>query len=89
MGYVWQFVTLAGFHSNGLAITEFARSFSDEGIMAYINMVQRRERELGIELIKHQKWSGAELVDQMILVASGGSSSTKSMGDASTENQFT
>ena len=34
LGYVWQFITLAGFHSNGLIITELARSYGDKGMLA-------------------------------------------------------
>jgi isocitrate lyase len=88
LGYVWQFITLAGFHSNGLIITELARAFGDRGMIAYVEMIQRKEREQQVELLKHQKWSGAELVDQMVNVASGGVSSTAAMGSGVTESQF-
>ena len=88
LGYVWQFITLAGFHSNGLIITELARSFGDRGMIAYVEQIQRKEREKQVELLKHQKWSGAELIDQMVNVASGGVSSTAAMGSGVTESQF-
>lgn len=88
LGYVWQFITLAGFHGNGLVITELARSFGDRGMLAYVESIQRKEREAQVELLKHQKWSGAELVDQMVNVASGGVSSTAAMGSGATESQF-
>ncbi len=88
LGYVWQFITLAGFHSNGLVITKLARSFGDRGMLAYVQDIQRQEREHQVELLTHQKWSGAELVDQMVNVASGGVSSTSAMGAGVTESQF-
>jgi isocitrate lyase len=88
LGYVWQFITLAGFHSNGLVITKLARSFGDQGMLAYIQDIQRQERDLQVELLTHQKWSGAELIDQMVNVASGGASSTSAMGAGVTEAQF-
>jgi len=88
LGYVWQFITLAGFHSNGLIITELARAFGDRGMLAYVEQIQRKEREKKVELLTHQKWSGAELVDQMINVASGGATSTAAMGAGVTESQF-
>jgi isocitrate lyase len=88
LGYVWQFITLAGFHSNGLVITKLARSFGDRGMLAYVQDVQRQERDEKVELLTHQKWSGAELVDQMVNVASGGVSSTAAMGAGVTESQF-
>jgi len=88
LGYTWQFITLAGFHSNGLIVTQLARDFGDRGMLAYIQMIQRKEREQKVELLKHQKWSGAELVDRMVVVASGGVSSTAAMGAGATESQF-
>lgn len=88
LGYCWQFITLAGFHSNGLIVTELARSYAEQGMLAYIQNIQRKEREAKVELLTHQKWSGAELVDQMINTASGGLSSTKAMGEGVTESQF-
>jgi len=88
LGYTWQFITLAGFHSNGLIITELARSYGDKGMLAYVQNIQRKERESQVELLTHQKWSGAELVDQMVTTASGGMSSTAAMGEGVTEAQF-
>ena len=79
LGYTWQFITLAGFHSNGLIITELARSYGDKGMLAYVQNIQRKERAAKVELLTHQKWSGAELVDQMVTTASGGLSSTGKM----------
>jgi isocitrate lyase len=86
--YAWQFITLAGFHSNGLIVTKLARSFGDEGMLAYVRDIQRKEKVEEVELLKHQKWSGAELVDKMVNVASGGQSSTAAMGAGVTEDQF-
>jgi isocitrate lyase len=88
LGYTWQFITLAGFHSNGLVVTQLARDFGDRGMLAYIQRIQREERKHDVELLKHQKWSGAELVDRMVNVASGGVSSTAAMGAGATESQF-
>ncbi|KAL7449614.1 hypothetical protein ACHAWC_001666 [Mediolabrus comicus] len=88
LGYTWQFITLAGFHSNGLIVTKLARSFGDEGMLAYVRDIQRQEKVEEVELLKHQKWSGAELVDKMVNVASGGQSSTAAMGAGVTEDQF-
>lgn len=88
LGYVWQFITLAGFHSNGLVVTELARQYGSRGMIAYVESIQRQERKRQVELLTHQRWSGAELVDSMITIASGGQSSTAAMGDGVTEAQF-
>jgi isocitrate lyase len=79
---------LAGFHSNGLITTQLAREFGELGMLAYVKNIQRKERELKVELLTHQKWSGAELVDQMVNTASGGISSTAAMSEGVTEAQF-
>lgn len=87
-GFVWQFITLAGFHSDSLAITEFARAYAKDKMIAYVNMIQRQERDKGVETLTHQKWSGAELIDTQSLTITGGLSSTSIGGKDSTENQF-
>lgn len=88
LGYVFQLLSLAGFHSNGLMMTRLARDYGDRGMLAYIEQIQRREREEQVNLLTHQKWSGNEMVDAMVNIASGGISSTSSTGEGCTETQF-
>ena len=87
-GFVWQFITLAGFHSNGLATHNFAQEYASRGMGAYVQMIQREERRTGTPVLKHQGWSGAELMDRQMGLATGGSSSTAAMGAGVTESQF-
>jgi len=87
-GFVWQFITLAGFHCNGLGVHNFAKAYAERGMAAYNEMIQREERRTGVPLLKHQAWSGAELMDQQMALASGGAASTASMGEGVTEEQF-
>ena len=35
-GYVWQFITLAGFHMNALASEKFSKAFSENKMLAYV-----------------------------------------------------
>jgi len=88
LGFVWQFITLGGFHSNAAGIDTFARDFAKEGMKAYVRNIQRVERENGVETLTHQKWSGAEYADNLIKVVTGGVSSTSAMGKEVTERQF-
>merc|ERR1712187_494813 len=88
MGYCWQFITLAGFHMDALGISLFARQYKDKGMRAYVNMIQRQEREHGVETLTHQKWSGSELVDAYLNTITGGTASTAIMGAGVTETQF-
>ncbi|EJD39614.1 isocitrate lyase icl [Auricularia subglabra TFB-10046 SS5] len=88
LGFVWQFITLGGLHSNAYISDLFARSFAKEGMKAYVELVQRRERDIGCDVLTHQKWSGAEYVDGLLMTVTGGISSTAAMGKGVTEAQF-
>merc|ERR1712066_151740 len=88
LGFVWQFITLAGFHSDALGIDLFARDYAKRGMAAYVQLIQRQEREFGVETLTHQKWSGSEIVDEAGNIISGGTSSTGIMSAGVTETQF-
>ncbi|KAF8527516.1 isocitrate lyase [Hysterangium stoloniferum] len=88
LGFCWQFITLGGLHSNGYISDLFAKAFKEEGMKAYVELVQRKERDIGCDVLTHQKWSGAELIDQLLMTVTGGVSSTAAMGKGVTEAQF-
>jgi isocitrate lyase len=66
----------------------FARDFAKRGMLAYVAGIQRQERQNGVETLSHQKWSGAEYIDNMIKTVQGGVASTAAMGKGVTETQF-
>ncbi|KAF8635953.1 hypothetical protein AX15_000119 [Amanita polypyramis BW_CC] len=88
IGFIWQFVTLGGLHSNAYISDLFAQSFSKTGMKAYVELIQRKERELGTDVLTHQKWSGADYADNLLKTVTGGVSSTAAMGAGVTETQF-
>nr|BAD93181.1 isocitrate lyase [Fomitopsis palustris] len=88
LGFCWQFITLAGLHSNAYISDLFAKAFATEGMKAYVELVQRREREIGCDVLTHQKWSGADYMDNLMKTVTGGVSSTAAMGKGVTESQF-
>jgi len=88
LGFTWQFITLAGFHLSGMHADIFAKNYAAEGMLAYVRDVQRVERKEKVEVLTHQKWSGADFMDQMVNIATGGTSSTSAQGKDSTEKQF-
>ncbi|KAJ3731035.1 isocitrate lyase icl [Lentinula guzmanii] len=88
LGFVWQFITLGGLHSNAYISDLFAKEFAKTGMKAYVELVQRKERELGTDVLTHQKWSGADYADNMLKAVTGGISSTAAMGAGVTESQF-
>ena len=88
LGFCYHFITLAGFHANSLIIDQLSKAFaSPRGVLAYVQMIQREEARLNVSTLTHQKWSGAELFDNIMLTATGGKSSTVSLVGA-TEKQF-
>ncbi|KAK0645187.1 Isocitrate lyase [Lasiodiplodia hormozganensis] len=89
LGYCWQFVTLAGLHSTALMTDDFSRGFATRGMRAYGEMIQEPELERGCEVVRHQKWSGANYIDSILKMVSGGITSTAAMGKGVTETQFT
>jgi isocitrate lyase len=87
-GFVLQLISLAGLHSNATITAELSKGFKEEGMLAYVRLVQRREKELGVDVLTHQKWSGAEYLDGILGSIQSGSSGSRSMGEGNTEKGF-
>jgi isocitrate lyase len=68
MGFCWQFITLAGFHSNALVVDTLARDCAQRGMLAYVQDIQRTH---GVENLSHQTWSGANYYDQLLKTVTG------------------
>ncbi|KAH3902753.1 probable Isocitrate lyase [Saccharomycodes ludwigii] len=88
LGYIWQFITLAGVHTNALISYKFARDFSKYGMKAYAQDIQQQEIKEGVDVVKHQNWSGANYIDGLLKLGQGGVTSTAAMGKGVTESQF-
>jgi len=87
-GFVLQLISLAGLHSTALVTAELAERYKRDGMLAYVELIQRREKELNVDVLTHQKWSGAPYIDRVLSTISSGSSSTSGMGKDSTEHTF-
>ena len=85
-GFVLQLVSLAGLHSTAAMSAQLSKSFAEDGMLAYVKQVQAKEKELGVDVLTHQKWSGVEYVDGVLGIVQGGSSGKKSLGEGSTES---
>ena len=88
LGYCWQFITLAGLHSTALIANSFSRDYAKRGMRAYGETIQEPEMDQGVEVVTHQKWSGANYIDNLLMMVQGGVSSTSAMGEGVTEDQF-
>lgn len=80
LGFCWQFITLAGFHADALVVDTFARDFARRGMLAYVERIQRQERNNGVDTLAHQRWSGASYYDKVLKTVQGGITSTAAMG---------
>ncbi|TFL06158.1 isocitrate lyase [Pterulicium gracile] len=87
-GFVLQLVSLAGLHSTAVTTAELAERYKTDGMLAYVELIQRKEKEIGCDVLTHQKWSGANYIDRIMSTVSSGSASTSAIGKDSTENQF-
>ena len=87
-GFVLQLISLAGLHSTATISSELSRKYKDDGMLAYVNLVQRREKELGVDVLTHQKWSGANYIDGILGSIQSGSTGSRSMGEGNTESGF-
>ncbi len=91
MGYKFQFVTLAGFHSLNLSMFELAAAYRESGMTAYSRLQEREfenERLAGYRAVKHQKFVGAGYFDEIAQVLGQGHASTAALAGSTEEEQF-
>ena len=90
MGYKFQFVTLAGFHSLNLSMFELAKGYASRGMGAYSEMQQREfaAQEKGFTAVRHQREVGTGYFDAVALAVSAGKSSTTAMAGSTETDQF-
>ena len=76
MGYKFQFVTLAGFHSLNHAMFELARDYRDRGMAAYSELQQAEfaSEAAGYTATRHQREVGTGYFDAIASAVSGGNS---------------
>jgi isocitrate lyase len=90
MGYKFQFVTLAGFHSLNHGMFELARGYKAEGMAAYSRLQQAEfaSEKFGYSATRHQREVGTGYFDLVSTTITGGSSSTTALHDSTEAAQF-
>jgi isocitrate lyase len=91
MGYAFQFVTLAGFHSLNLNMFELANGYHAEGMAAYARLQDREfevQRTHGYGAVKHQSFVGTGYFDEIARCVSSGENSTAALADSTESAQF-
>jgi isocitrate lyase len=90
MGYRFQFVTLAGFHSLNAGMFELARGYARKGMSAYVELQEQEFalEEHGYSATRHQREAGAGYFDAVAQAISGGTSSTLALEGSTEAAQF-
>jgi isocitrate lyase len=90
MGYKFQFVTLAGFHSLNYSMFQLAQGYRDRGMAAYSELQQAEfaaEKD-GYTATRHQREVGTGYFDDVATVIAGGMSSTVALAGSTEAEQF-
>lgn len=90
MGYKFQFVTLAGFHSLNMGMYELAKAYSTDGMAAYSKLQEKEfaAEAMGYTATRHQHEVGTGYFDEVTQVVSGGLSSTTALKESTEAHQF-
>lgn len=89
MGYRFQFITLAGFHSLNHGMFDLARGYADHGMTAYVDLQEREfaAQAQGFTAVKHQREVGTGYFD-LVSTAVNPASSTTALSGSTEEEQF-
>jgi isocitrate lyase len=91
LGYKYQFVTLAGFHSLNLAMYHLAYEYAQRGMSAYVSL---QEAEFSFSAthdytaIRHQRFVGTGYFDAVQTTIAGGKSETEALAGSTETEQF-
>lgn len=89
MGYKFQFITLAGFHSLNSSMFELAHGYATDNMTAFVNMQEKEFalQEKGFTAVKHQREVGTGYFDR-VTTAIEADSSTQALKGSTEEEQF-
>jgi isocitrate/methylisocitrate lyase len=90
MGYKFQFVTLAGFHSLNHGMFELASGYRDRGMAAYSELQQAEfaSEAAGYTATRHQREVGTGYFDAIATAISAGQASTVALNESTEAAQF-
>jgi isocitrate lyase len=90
LGYKFQFITLAGWHSLNLAMFELSKAYLEVGMPAYVQLQEREFtcEKAGYTATRHQREVGVGYFDQVLQVVTGGQASTTAFMGSTEAQQF-
>ena len=88
MGFKFQFITLAGFHTTNFAVFDFARDYKKNGMLAFSQLQQKEldYQQHGFTTVKHQAEVGVGYFDAISQTVGAGS--VAAMADSTETEQF-
>jgi len=89
MGYKFQFITLAGFHSLNHGMFDLAHGYARRGMSAFVELQQREftDGAKGFEAVKHQREVGTGYFDRLTTTIEA-DASTQALKGSTEEEQF-
>jgi isocitrate lyase len=90
LGYHFQFITLAGFHTLNYSMFHLAHDYKERGMSAYADLqaAEFSVEKQGYTATKHQREVGAGYFDDVAQVITQGSSSTTALAGSTEREQF-
>jgi isocitrate lyase len=90
MGYKFQFITLAGFHSLNYGMFNLAHGYARRGMSAFVELQENEfaAAERGFTAVKHQREVGTGYFDAVTQAIQGGKSSTTALHGSTEDEQF-
>src|SRR5512141_167811 len=90
MGYKFQFITLAGFHSLNYSMFELAHGYARQNMTAFVELQQKEfaAAEKGFTAVKHQREVGTGYFDAITQVVTAGKASTTALAGSTEDEQF-
>lgn len=91
MGYKFQFVTLAGFHSLNASMFELATNYRQSGMDAYSAFQEHEfalQRDQGFTALKHQQFVGTSYFDEITEIVSQRQATTTALKESTEAQQF-
>ena len=90
MGYKFQFVTLAGFHSLNHGMFTLAKNYKERAMSAYAELqsAEFASEAAGYTATRHQREVGTGYFDRVAMAVGGGQASTTALGESTEAAQF-
>ena len=90
MGYKFQFITLAGFHSLNYGMFDLAHGYARRQMSAFVELQEKEfaSAERGFTAVKHQREVGTGYFDAVTQAIQQGQSSTTALTGSTEEAQF-